>query len=232
MNAAGAGNAPLSLEDQRDSLMAQLAELTGAVNTTPAADHRPGAGGRRHARDGHHQPPAERPASPDRAGDRRRRSQAGSRLHHHRHPRRAAPAQPDDHPRLHPAARHPRLRPHRHGQPAVCRGHQPERPLHRLDRDEPGQLRERAPLAGGAFDRAHPGTAHDQRHRQRHRRADGGQHLRQPVREPERPRGRDQQFRQPHRDRERRGAPKSPPPPATASISPRIRGPISWPPWG
>jgi flagellar hook-associated protein 1 FlgK len=34
-NATSNGSAPLSLEDQRDSLMAQLAQLTGAVNTSP-----------------------------------------------------------------------------------------------------------------------------------------------------------------------------------------------------
>jgi flagellar hook-associated protein 1 len=35
LNASGAAGAPLSLEDQRDALMEQLAELTGASNTTP-----------------------------------------------------------------------------------------------------------------------------------------------------------------------------------------------------
>ena len=34
-SAAGNGSAPLSLEDQRDALMAQLAQLTGAFNTSP-----------------------------------------------------------------------------------------------------------------------------------------------------------------------------------------------------
>ena len=63
-------------------------------------------------------------------------------------------------------------------------------PLHRGDRHERGQQRERAAGAGGARADADPGPAHDQRRGQRDRRADAGHDLRQSRdREPERPRG-------------------------------------------
>ena len=71
-NASSNGSAPLSLEDQRDALMEQLAQLTGAANTSPQQSTAAGAARRRDARVGFHQPHAERPDEPRRAGDRRR----------------------------------------------------------------------------------------------------------------------------------------------------------------